>query len=316
MTVSNSVSYISYVSVLVAGVYMVESHQMTSGGLLAVSMLTSRAMSGASSLSNLIIRYREFRTALRELDLVLPDVLPKATIVSHGKLNGDLRFENVTAVPGSDENPVLDKISFHVRPGEIVGVAGAPGAGKTTLLRLITGAMKPESGRIYLDDIPLDNLSQDDVSINIGYKPQDLCLLEGSIEDNIRAGRAHLTSEIRRDILNRSGLDFAFKDSVLNWQTEIGPRGARLSGGQKQLVSIARSMLFEPSLLLLDEPTNGLDSTLETQVARNIAALRGKSTVIVSTHSGAILSICDRIIAIGQGRILADGPREKILVQQ
>lgn len=312
MSLANSLSYLSYVAVLVAGVYMVENHTLTSGGLLAVSMLSSRAMSAMSSVSGLILRYKEFQAALKGLNSMLPDKID-AHIIPHGKLSGNIHFENVTCKVRSDENPVLDKINLNIRAGEIVGIAGSPGSGKTTFLRLIAGMMPPDKGRILIDDIPVENLSPDDVSVSLGYKPQELCLLEGRIEDNVRAGRSSLSAIERKDVLRLSGLEFAFRESGLNWQSEVGVRGMKISGGQRQLVSLARALAYEPSIVLLDEPTNGLDAVLEAHLGQQIQSLKGKATVIVSTHSHHILSICDRIIVVGQSKILADGPRDKIL---
>lgn len=312
MSLANSLSYLSYVSVIVAGVYLVEAHKLTSGGLLAVSMLSSRAMSGMSSVSSLVLRYKEFRAALQGLNSMLPD-REDAHVIPHGKLSGHIHFENVTCKLRSDENPVLDKINFDIQAGEIVGIAGAPGSGKTTLMRLMAGVIPPDKGRILIDDIPVENLSSDDVSISLGYKPQELCLLEGRIEENVRAGRTSLNATERKDVLRLSGLEFAFRESGLNWQSEVGVRGGKLSGGQRQLVSLARAFACDPSLILLDEPTNGLDANLEAHLAQQILSLRGKATIIVSTHSHHILSICDRIIVVGQSKILADGPRERVL---
>lgn len=313
-SISNSLSYLSFVAVLVAGVYMVEGHHLTAGGLLAVSMLTSRFMSGISSVSGLLIRYREFRMALRDLNTILPQTSYHAVSPAQGRLKGSISFETVTCALRKKEMPVLDKVSFKITPGEIVGIAGAPGSGKTTLLRLIAGAVDPDEGKILIDDIPVQRVSPDDMSSSFGYKPQDLCLLDGTIESNVRAGRRPLSGEDRQEILELSGLDTAFRDGGLNWETQIGPRGTALSGGQRQLVALARAMLFTPSILLLDEPTNGLDAHLEGYLAQQIGKLRGKSTVMVSTHSHSVLSACDRIIVLGQSRILADGPRDRVLV--
>jgi ABC-type bacteriocin/lantibiotic exporter with double-glycine peptidase domain len=291
---------------------MVEGHQLTSGGLLAASMLTSRTMGVFSSFITLLLRYREFRTALGELNQLVPLTAQTAT-KSHGSLQGNIRFDKVTCRLRVTDTPVLQAININIKAGEIVGIAGTPGAGKTTLMRLLAGVLIPDEGRILIDNIPIDQLSPEDISNNMGFKPQDFCLLDGTVEDNVRAGRTPLTSEMRRDVLVMSGLARVFDEGALHWATDVGVRGSKLSGGQRQLVSLARAMLTRPPLLLLDEPTNGLDAPLEAQLAAQIASMRGHSTVIISSHSRHILSICDRIIVIGQSKILADGPRDQIL---
>ncbi|MDE1902081.1 MAG: ATP-binding cassette domain-containing protein [Alphaproteobacteria bacterium] len=311
-TVANSISYISFVFVLAGGVYMVEGHSLTSGGLLAASMLSSRTMGVFASFVTLTLRYREFRTALRELNQLVPMSATKITR-SHGRLHGQVRFDKVTCRLRAGDTPVLADISLNINPGEIVGIAGAPGAGKTTLMRLVAGVLTPDEGRILIDNIPIDQLSADDISQNIGFKPQDLCLLDGTVEDNVRAGRPPMTAEARREVLLASGLARVFDEGAIHWETDVGVRGTQLSGGQRQLVAMARTLLGRPAVLLLDEPTNGLDAALELHLARQLAAMRGHATVLVSSHSRNILSACDRIIVVGQSRILADGPRDQVM---
>ena len=313
-TVNTSISYISFIGVLVGGVYMVEEHSLTSGALLAASMLTSRTMGTFASVITLMLRYREFRIALYELNQIVPSVANTTSSKIHGRLQGAIRFDNVSCSLRQGDKPVLSNINLIINPGEIVGIAGAPGAGKTTLLRLIAGVLAPDEGRILFDNIPLSHLSPEDISLNMGFKPQESCLLEGTVEDNVRAGRPQLTAETRREVLNTSGLFRVFDDGALHWATDIGARGSNLSGGQRQLVALARALLTRPPLILLDEPTNGLDAPLEGHLANQLLQMRGKSTILVSTHSRNILSICDRIIVVGQSKILADGPREKILM--
>lgn len=313
-TTTNSLSFLSYVGVLVGGVYMVEDGSLTSGGLLAASMLTARMIGNFSSVSTLFVRYHEFRNALSELNKILPAKTAKRPKHTHGSLRGAVRVDRITCNIGHGGHPVLKDISLQINAGEIVGIAGALGGGKTTLLRLIAGLIQPDAGQVLIDDIPLQNLSLEDISQTIGFKPQDICLMEGSIEENIRAGRPVLTSEIRKYLLETTGLIRDFQENGLNWTTQIGQRGTHLSGGQKQLVALARAIAFQPPLILLDEPTNGIDAPLEEHLAKQLLLMKGKSTLLISTHSRHILSICDRIIVVGKSRILADGPREKILV--
>jgi ATP-binding cassette subfamily B protein/ATP-binding cassette subfamily C protein LapB len=313
-TISNSLSFVSYAGVLIGGVYMIEDQLLTAGGLLAASMLTARMMGTFASLSMLMVRYREFSDAIGELNKILPVSAYEKPTASHGILRGAVRLDGVTCRVGHGGNPVLREVSLRIGAGEMVGIAGAPGSGKTTLLRLIAGLLTPDEGNILIDDIPIRDLSLEDISRTIGLKPQDLCLIDGTIEENIRAGGAAFSAAERQELLVLSGLVQSFQESGLSWKTDIGPRGSHLSGGQRQMVAIARALAGNPPLLLLDEPTNGLDATMEMHFADQLQRYKGHATIIVSTHSRSLLSLCDRIIVIGQSRILADGPREKVLM--
>lgn len=314
LTFSSSLAFLSYVTVIIGGVYMVDALTLTSGGLLAASMLSSRAMSSFSSIIMLVTRYKDFRSALTEMDKILPksDTNQRTQVTT--QLKGQISFDHVTCCLGESKSPVLSSINLRIDHGEMVGIAGVPGAGKTTLLRLIAGIVQPESGSVLIDHYPVAQLSPDVIAQTIGYKPQDFCLVEGTIEDNIRAGGQPLTTQQRDYILKASGLGWVFQQGGLNWSTQVGSRGTYLSGGQRQLVSLARALMYNRPVLLLDEPTNGLDVQLEKHLAKQLAACKGHATIIVSTHSRQLLSVCDRIIAVGESRILADGPREKILV--
>ncbi len=315
-SLSASGSFLSYVFVITAGVYMVDERMLTSGGLLAVSMLSSRAIASFSSVVTVVMRYHDFKVALREMNALLPPprVDAENSASAPAALRGTILFNNVTCMLGEGKKPVLSGVSFKVEHGEMIGIAGIPGSGKTTLLRLVAGLFVPESGNVLIDHYPVSTLSADDLARTVGYKPQDLCLMEGTIEDNVRAGGAPLTPEERARSLDLSGLGWVFQQGDLNWHSEVGARGQCLSGGQRQMVALARALLRERPILLLDEPTNGLDVNLETHLAKVLLALKKKHTILVCTHSRALLSACDRIIVVGDGRILANGPRDKVLV--
>lgn len=306
-------SNLAYASVLVGGAYLIEERALTSGGLMACSLLTSRAMATVASVVLLSTRMREFRRSMRDLDAILPTEAVAETEPRPTDPTGDIQLVNLSWRPRPDARPVLNGIDLRIRPGEIVGIAGLPGAGKTTLLRMIAGAERASNGEVLLDMHPVERWDVRQLSRSIGFKPQEAMLFEGSIESNIRAGRPAAIAQDMADVLDRSGLRTAIDRGELTLATEVGPHGNLLSGGQRHMVSLARALLGEPPLLLLDEPSTGFDSQLEKRLADYIHTLAGRRTVLLSSHSRALLGACTRIIVLNQGRIVTDGPREKVL---
>jgi ATP-binding cassette subfamily B protein/ATP-binding cassette subfamily C protein LapB len=305
---------LSYISILVAGSYLVEDHVLTSGGLLAASMLSSRAVGTLTSLIHLFIRYREFRLATKELDALFKGQVMRTALPSRQHVAGHIQLTGVSCRLRQNGRPTLDNIDLSIRPGEAVALVGHPGAGKTTLLRLLAGIMSPDEGQVMVDHVPITQLNHDDLGRLIGYKPQEPALFEGSLEDAILGGRRDLPPEAFQQALRISGLDEFLERGELTLATPIGPRGSFLSGGQRQMVALARAVLGLPQLLLLDEPTTGLDGPMERRLADALQALKGRHTMIISTHSRLLLQMCDRVIALDQGRIGADGPRDRIIV--
>lgn len=312
-SLSLSAGSLAYVAVLVAGAHMIESRTLTSGGLLAATMLTSRAMATLTSVVLLLTRYREFRQSLAELDRLLPPPPPAEPPRRHGPSRGHLHLVGVGCRLRADGPAALSEVSLKAAPGEIIGLAGHPGAGKTTLLRVLAGIISPDQGGALLDNRPIDRMDGDDVSASIGYKPQDPCLFEGSVEDNLRAGNLRAGDRQMATALTVSGLALAMERGELNLSTPVGPRGSNLSGGQKQMVALARALLGEPPVLLLDEPNTGLDAPLEKRLAEHLAALRPGRLIVLSSHSRTMLSVCTRIVIIDGGRIITDGARDKVM---
>lgn len=311
--VSASSSNLAYVSVLVVGAYMVEDRLLTSGGLIAATMLTSRAIGTVASLVLLITRYKEYRSALTELDGLFPKADEDGALDAGRHIEGRILLTGLSCRLRPEGRPTLDGIELRIEPGEAVALVGRPGAGKTTLLRLLAGVIVPHGGQVLIDNVPVDKLASADLGRTIGYKPQEPSLFEGNLEDCIVGGRRGMPPEALRRALACSGLLPALDRGELSLATQIGPRGTYLSGGQRQMVALARALLGMPQLLLLDEPTTGLDAPSERALAQALVPLKGRHTLIVSTHAREILNVCDRIIVLDQGKIVADGPRDKII---
>jgi ABC-type bacteriocin/lantibiotic exporter with double-glycine peptidase domain len=204
-SLSLSAGSLAYVAVLVVGAHMIESRTLT----LVVLLLT---------------RYREFRQSLAELDRLVPPPPTAEPPRRHGPSRGHLHLVGVGCRLRADGPAALSEVSLKAAPGEIIGLAGHPGAGKTTLLRVLAGIISPDQGGALLDNRPIDRMDACDVSASIGYKPQDPCLFEGSVEDNLRAGNLRAGDRQMATALTVSGLALAMERGELNLSTPVGPR--------------------------------------------------------------------------------------------
>jgi ATP-binding cassette subfamily B protein/ATP-binding cassette subfamily C protein LapB len=309
---------LSWMGVLVAGVYQIEARAMTVGGLIACSMLTSRAIGMLAGVSSMAARWRELRQASRLMGELVADTEPSSTIdpgsaqwmsrVSTLSLR-DLCYDHDPA------RPLFDGISLEVKPGEIVVLLGRPGSGKTTLLKLLGGLLRPSRGDAMLDghsvlDWPLEFRAR-----HIGLKPQEAVLFEGTLAENILGGaEAYVDPERFAEALAVSGLDQWIAKGTLSLSQRVLSGGTNLSGGQRQVVALARALVGGCPVLLLDEPTVGLDQATEAGIVTRLRAWGRGRTIVVATHSMAMINAADRIVMIEGGRIVANGPRDKVLV--
>lgn len=303
---------------LVAGVYRIELQEMTTGGLVACSMLAGRGMSMAASVALLFSRFKNFRRASKELDELVaePPASDNVSSAPPRKIEGRLVTHEL-AYRFAEEAPfVLRDTSISIMPGEKIALLGRPGSGKTTLLRCLAGVVPPSSGSVLLDGVNIRAHHPVSRARWLSYKPQEPMIFEGSLEDNVRAGADDVPASAVLEALEIAGLGDAIRCGELSLDMPLQTRGSNLSGGQRQGVALARSLLGNPSLLLLDEPTAGLDQMGERMVAERLKSFAQDRTLIVATHSPALVAIVDRLIVVDHGRIVADGPRERILLNQ
>ena len=223
----------------------------------------------------------------------------------HGKaapnLEKAIRFEDVSF--GYGAKPVLSHVNLECPANKITVLIGPSGAGKTTLIDLIIGFYLPLHGRILIDGVSMADLQLTKWRAKIGYVPQELTLLRGTIADNIRLGDASISEDMVMEALRLAGgLGFveALPDGI---NTDIGTMGAKLSGGQRQRISLARGLVLKPKLLLLDEVTSALDDATEAEICQNILDLTGKFTIVAITHKPAWTRIASNIYHVAGGKV-------------
>jgi ATP-binding cassette subfamily B protein len=216
------------------------------------------------------------------------------------------------AYPARPDAPVLDGVSFAVKPGEKVAIVGPSGAGKSTVFHLLLRFYDANSGTIALDGVRVSDADPRALRSRVALVPQDVAIFAASIAENIRFGRPDATDA---DIAHAAELAAAaeFIDRLpQRYETQIGERGVTLSGGQRQRIAIARAILREAPLLLLDEATSSLDAESETQVSAALNRLmQGRTTLVIAHRLATVLS-CDRILVLDQGHIVEQGTHAQL----
>ena len=304
------------VALIVVGVYLIIDNQLTMGGLIACSMLSSRAMAPIGQVAGLLTQYHHATTAFSSLNTILGQPTERSeesNFLTRQTFQGDIEFKDLSfSYPGQEFN-VLKDISFKIKAGERVAVLGRVGSGKTTLLKLMLGLYQPTQGSIYIDGIDLRQLDPAEVRRSSGYVSQDAMLFYGTLRDNLSIGMNHVEdAEVIRAARAGALLDYV-NSHPQGFDMVVGERGESLSGGQRQGVAIARAVIKDPPILLLDEPTGSMDHTSEDQVKREFAQFsQGKTTVLV-THRTTLLEMVDRIIVLDGGKIVADGSKKQVM---
>ncbi|MET0209215.1 MAG: ATP-binding cassette domain-containing protein, partial [Burkholderiaceae bacterium] len=304
------------VSIIVIGVYLIGQRELTMGALIASTMLASRALAPAGQIVGLMMQYQTARTALQNLNTVMEKPVERPagqTFIERPQLRGEIEFRNVKfAYPGRTD-AALEGLSFKIAPGEKVALIGRVGSGKSTIQRLIMGLYQPTDGAVLLDGIDLRQLDPADVRRNCGYVSQDVTLFYGTLRENIAFGLPYADDSAIVAAAETAGMAELVNRHPRGFDMPVGERGESLSGGQRQSVGLARAVLHNAPMLLLDEPTSAMDFSTESQITNRIGAFAADKTVVLVTHRTSMLAMVTRVIVIDGGRIVADGPRDRIM---
>jgi len=233
---------------------------------------------------------------------------------------GEIALENVCFSYKEGGKLVIDHLNLHIRAGERIGLIGHSGAGKSTLVNLLLRLHDVQSGRITIDDQDIRQVTQDSLRRNIGMVTQDTSLLHRSLRDNILYGRPDASeAELHAAAEKAEAADFIAQltdpQGRSGWDAQVGERGIKLSGGQRQRIAIARVLLKDAPILLLDEATSALDSEVEAAIQHSLDSLMQGKTVIAIAHRLSTIAAMDRLIVLGEGRILEQGTHAQLLAQ-
>lgn len=310
------VQQLCIVGVVVFGVYQIGQGVLSLGGLIGCVILTGRAMAPMAQIANLATRDYQARAALRSLHsiMALPVERPRGKKFLHRpRLEGAVAFHGVSFSYPGQEIRALDGVSFQVKPGEHVGIIGRIGSGKTTIQKLILGLYEPSDGAVRVGGTDVRQIDPADLRRNIGYMPQDILLFHGSLRDNITFGAPFVDDQTVLKVSQIAGVNTFADLHPRGFDMQVGERGEGLSGGQRQVVAIARALLLSPPILVMDEPSNSMDNNSEQQLkGRLIEYLEGRTLILV-THRASLLDLVDRLIVMDAGKVVADGPKEQIM---
>ena len=207
----------------------------------------------------------------------------------------------------------LRGININIKEGEKVAILGRNGSGKSTLMKLASGLFKATDGLVMYEGVDIRQMHTDDLSNNIGIVLQDVQLFSGSVRENITMGRDDISEQ---DLLNAgklSGLDEFISKVPGGYDLQLSDGGKGLSGGQRQLIALARAIVHKPTHFILDEPTSAMDMNAENLFIQQLNTILANSTMLVVTHRMPLLNLVDRIIVMQEGQIVEDGPKEEVI---
>ncbi|WP_234414384.1 ABC transporter ATP-binding protein [Paenibacillus sp. CAA11] len=211
---------------------------------------------------------------------------------------------------------MLDDFSLHVKAGEKVAFFGESGSGKSTILNLIIGFYKPQSGKIWIDGVPMDELSMKRYRQSLAIVLQNNILFSGSIRENITYGLPHISEERVQQAVWMANLQDVIDSLPDGLDTLVGEHGGRLSGGQRQRIAIARAVVRDPQIIILDEATSALDNLSERHVQQAMEQLMEERTTFIVAHRLSTVRNADRIVVMKKGRIVESGTYEELLAVQ
>jgi ATP-binding cassette, subfamily B, bacterial len=305
---------------LVYGGWQILQSHLTLGDLMMFLVYLTMLLGPIATLTGSAVQFQNNLAGLdRILDLLAtPKEMqdkPDAIRLDRAKVQGDVRFEDVSFRYPENEQWILNGLNLHALAGQTIAIVGRSGAGKTTLCNLVARFFDPEQGRILIDGIDVRDIQLHSYRQLLGVVEQDVFLFDGSIADNIAYGRRGATMEEVISAAKAAAADEFIAKSPKGYETMIGERGFKLSGGQRQRLAIARALLADPKILILDEATSNLDSESERLIQQSLSHLLEERTAFVIAHRLSTIIHADQIIVLDAGQIIQCGTHSELLEQ-
>ena len=314
-----SIQQLAQIATIFYGVFLIQDGTITMGAMIAAVILGGRTLAPLSQLASAMSRANGARQAYRALSAVMNDDADQQaqtrSRLSRPYLSGAVEFKNVSYTFPGASSPIIRNLSLKIPTGQKVAIVGRMGSGKSTMSRLISGLIEPSEGSVLIDGVDLRQIDKSDIRRNVGVMLQDTWLFSGTVKENLQMGFYEYDDAHVLNIAKISGVDDFVASHPQGYDMELRERGEGLSGGQRQSINLARSLLHDPNLLVLDEPTSSMDTATEKSVIGRLKAWAGLRTLVMVTHRNTLLELADRVLVMDQGAVAADTTPEKLKAQ-
>ncbi len=313
---STFLQQMSSVAVVVYGVYKISEGDLTTGGLIACTILTGRALAPVTQVASLLTRFHQAKTSLGSLNNMMSMPVerePGKKFLHRPTFKGAIEFKNVSFSYPGQPIKALDTVSFKINAGERVGFIGRIGSGKSSIEKLMMKLYEAQEGSILVDGTDIRQIDPSDLRRQIGYVPQDISLMFGSVKDNITLGSRYADDATILRAAEIAGVTNFVNKHPAGFDLPVGERGSALSGGQRQSIAVARALLLSPPIFIMDEPSNSMDNSTEEVFKQRFSEQLKSETLILVTHRSSLLTLVDRLIVLDGAKIIADGPKSTVL---
>ena len=319
---SVAMQQLNTVFLVLFGTYLIHNEntaeRITMGALIAAVILSGRALSPLAQVAGLATRFQQAKLALEGLNNIIErpiERVPERKYISPSNIQGNITFENTCFQYQEDGKPAVSNLNLQIRAGEKIGILGRIGSGKSTMLKLASGLYDGSTGNVMLDNIDMRQIDPNFLRSQILLLSQSPRLFLVNLRENLVLSRSdgYSSDQELLEALQRFGLDKIIRSHPKGLDMPLGEDGLGLSGGQKQIIALARMTLRNPRIVLLDEPTTGLDQATERMSLQAISQWAQDKTLLVVTHRPQVLQIVNRIIVMDEGKVVMDGPRDLVL---
>jgi ATP-binding cassette subfamily B protein len=306
-------------SILFILLWLIFRKVLTTGELIAMQFISTSIFGPLQDLGNIILNYREVEASISSFDQLMCKPIERRpeNPVEIGKLQ-NISFQNVVFRHKTATTNAIDEISFKVQTGETIAFVGPSGSGKSTLVKLLVGLYKPVKGKINFNEYSYSQIRYNELRRQIGFVTQDTQLFAGTIKENLLFVKSDASDSEILDALHKAACEHLISNSSKGIDTVLGEGGMKLSGGEKQRISIARAILRQPRLLIFDEATSSLDSLTEEEITNTIRKFSGsmEQITILIAHRLSTIMHADVIYVLEKGKIIEIGSHEKLLLQK